>query len=139
MPTPFQQSAAVLDLSPRVFKTATVVGSPAAASETIISSITINQDIQTVVGVILFATCAFTVGASGVSATYKIRRTDASGSTVYSSGATTKVAADLAEMTATAFDTFAVSPGGVYVATLTIGSGAATSTVSTATLVAIVV
>jgi hypothetical protein len=116
MPTPFQQSAAVLDLSPRLFKTAAVVASPAAATETIIASLT-----------------------SAVGGQLKIRRTDVSGATVKDSGAVTVVATKLYAPDIVAFDVFQAAPGAVYVLTLTMASGAAESTVSAVSLVALAV
>lgn len=137
MAAPFQQSAAVLDLTPRVYSTATVAGSPALAAETIIASVTINQDIQVVRGVLLIASCAFTVGTSGVTSNLKLRRTDASGQTVLASGLIPQTAGDLVAPSLTAFDVFLAAPGQAYVLTLTIGSGGAVSTVSAVSLVAI--
>jgi hypothetical protein len=139
MPTPFQQSAAVLDLSPRLFKTAAVVASPAAATETIIASLTINQDIQVSTGVLLFGWAAFTAGTSAVGGQLKIRRTDVSGATVKDSGAVTVVATKLYAPDIVAFDVFQAAPGAVYVLTLTMASGAAESTVSAVSLVALAV
>lgn len=136
---PFQQSAAVLDLTPRVFSTASVVGSPAAATETIVASLTINQPIQVVRGVLLAASVALTVGASGSGVNLKIRRTDASGQTVMATGILNVTAADLVCPVLTCFDTFQAAPGQVYVATITVANGAATSTVSAVSLAAIAI
>ncbi len=135
--TPFQQSAAVLDLTPRVYTTASVVASPALAAETIIASLTINQDIQVVRGVLLFGWAALTVGAAGVSVNLKVRRTDASGQTVAATGLVTVTAADLISPHISCFDTFQAAPGAVYVLTATVTSGGAESTVSAVSLVAI--
>lgn len=139
MPTPFQQSAAVLDLSPRIFKTATVAASPAAATETIIASITLDQDIQVTTGVLLAGWAAFTAGTNAVGGQLKIRRTNASGTTVKDSGAVTVVATKLYSPDILAFDVFQAAPGQVYVLTLTMASGSAESTVSAVSLVALAV
>lgn len=138
MAAPFQQSAAVLDLTPRVFTTATVVDSPALAAETIIASVTINKDIQTVRGVLLIGYCAFTVGTAGVTSNLKLRRTDTSGQTVIASGLIPQTAADLVAPSIQGYDVFQAAPGAIYVMTLTIGSGGAVSTVSAVSLVAVV-
>lgn len=139
MAAPFQQSAAVLDLSPRIFRSATVAASPAAATETIIASLTLNQDIAITTGVLLIGWAAFTAGTNAVGGQLKIRRTDASGSTVKDSGAVTVVATKLYSPDIVAFDAFQAAPGQVYVLTLTMASGSAESTVSAVTLIAIAV
>lgn len=139
MPQAIREAAAGLDLSSRLFTTTTVVGSPAANAETIVASLTIPQDLVVASGVALVAWCAFTVGTSGVTADLKIRQTNASGSTVGDTGATTAAAATLVTRGCLGFDTAAVLPGQVYVATLTIGSGGAVSTVSAVRLFAVVI
>lgn len=137
MPTPFQQTATVLDLNPRVFKTTTVAASPSAATETIVGSLTISGDLACTAGVLLVGYGAFTVGTNGVSVNLKIRRTDASGSTIGATGAVTYTAADLGALTAVAFDTLKDVNGQVYVLTATVASANAASTFSAVTLVAI--
>ena len=120
------------DLQPRVFETTTVAASPATNAETTIATFTINNNVSILSGIHLVGWCAFTVGTSGVSATLKIRETGTSGTTVVTTGATTAVAGTLCTRTAVGFDPAAnpTIPGQVYVLTLTIGSGGATSTVS---------
>lgn len=139
MPSPLQQSAAVLDLSPRVFRTATVVASPAAATETIIASVTLNQDIFVTTGVLLLGWAAFTAGTNAVGGQLKLRRTDASGQTVKDSGAVTVVATKLYSPDIVAFDAFQAAPGAIYVLTLTCASGSAETTVSAVSLIALAV
>jgi hypothetical protein len=138
-PQPFQLGSAQLDLSDRIFSTAAVVGSPAAASETVIASVTLTQDLAVAEGTLLIGYAAFTAGTNGVSATLKLRRTGTSGTTVKTSGAVTVAAAALYEQTIVGFDTPVATPNAVYVMTLTIGSGSAESLVSAVTLIALVV
>jgi len=114
-----------------------VVGSPAAAAETIIAQVTIpvvrdDQEVH------LIGWCGFTAGTSAVSATLKIRRTDASGSTKATGPAKTVVAASLYDATILAKDAPGAVVNQVYVMTLTVGSGAAISTVSAVDLKALV-
>jgi hypothetical protein len=72
--------------------------------------------------------------------TVKLRRTNASGTTVFSTGVmNAPAAADLLSYTVAGFDTGPTLPGQVYVVTLTVANGGAESTVSAATLLAIVV
>ncbi len=142
MPVPIQYDSAHLDLSARVFSSATVVASPALAAETIICSVTCTGDIAIISGIIVMGWCAFTVGTSGVSAQMKIRRTNVSGATQVDTGATNNgvlAATQLASMDVQAFDTGPAMPGQVYVLTLQIASGAAASTVSGANLIAIAI
>lgn len=134
MPPPIQYSAASIDLSQRFGTTATVTGSPAAATETIIATLTLNLDVAVESGVLLVGYCAFTAGTNAVSATLKVRRTDTSGTTLKTSGAVTVAATNLYDRFISAFDTGPTLPGQVYVLTLTMGSGSAASTVSAVTL-----
>lgn len=139
MPTPISFSAAGLDLSPRVFRSTAVAASPTAATETIVCTVTCTGDIAAIAGVLLIGWAAFTVGTNGVSVQAKIRRTNASGSTIVDSGAVTAVAANLGSATVVGFDTGPTLPGQVYVVTLTVASASAGSTVSAAGLIAVVV
>jgi hypothetical protein len=139
-PTPIRYDSAALDLSARVKKSTTVAASPALAAETVICSLTIGDDIAPVVGVALIGSCAFLVGASGTDTTLKLRRTNTGGTTVFSTGIiNAPAAADLLSYTIAGFDTGPTLPGQIYVVTLTVANGAAESTVSAATLLAIVV
>jgi hypothetical protein len=142
MPPPIQESAANLDLSPRLYTSSVVAGSPAAAVETIVASVTITGDIAVLAGVHLFAFAAFTVGTNGVSVRAQLKRTNAAGTTVLDSGITNEgvtAATQLGTRTLIGFDAFQVAAGGVYVLTLTVGSASAPSTVSAVTLTALVV
>lgn len=138
MPDPFLESGRFVDFSPRVAHSETVVASPAAASETTIATITLPSGLTLATGVFLFGWAAFTVGTNGVSANLKIRQTDTSGSTKAASGATTVVAANLGALTAIGFDA-APTAAGVYVLTLTVGSGSASSAVSAVELFALAI
>lgn len=135
-----QLSARNVDFSPRVIQSTTVAASPAAGSETTICTLTIPGNLAQATGVLLFGYAAFTVGTSGASCNLKIRQTGTSGTTISATGATTGgiSAGNLVDMNVSGMD---ATPSGaqVYVLTLLIGSGAATSTVSACQLVALVV
>lgn len=139
MPPPISLIGEHVDLKGRFFHSTTVAASPTAGTETIICTLTINNDVAVTKAIYLFATAAFTVGTNGVSANLKIRQTDASGTTLWASGATTVVAANLWEMQGIGVDASPTVPGQVYVVTLTVGSASAGSTVSAAALVAVAV
>lgn len=138
-PLPIQYDAARLDLSPRVFRSTTVAGSPAAAAETTVCTLTCTGDIAVIAGIVLIGWYSVTAGTNGVSLVTKLRRTDTSGATVATSGAITAVAASLYTQSIVGFDTGPTMPGQVYVMTLTVASASAASTVSAAGLVALVV
>lgn len=138
MPVPIQYGGAAVDLSPRHKRTSTVTGSPAAAAETIIATLSLTNDVAVMSGIIVYGYCAFTAGTSGVSATLKLRQTDTSGTTLKTSGAVTVVAASLYDRAIVGFDASPVMPTQVYVMTLTIGSGSAASTVSAVELGALI-
>jgi hypothetical protein len=119
-----------LDLHARRQYAATVAASPAAATETVICTYTITEAIAVVQGIHIFGWAAFTAGTAAVSATLKIRQTGTSGTTIATTGAVTVVATDLYSLPVFGVDTSPTLPGQVYVLTLTMGSGSATSTVS---------
>lgn len=137
--TPIHLAAGGIDLSPRVQRTTTVVASPTDATETIIASLTINGNLALGAGILLIGWGAYTVGTNGVSCNLKLRRTDASGTTLAATGAVTRTAANLASGSVWAFDTGATLPGQVYVMTATLASASAASTFSAVQLTAIVV
>jgi hypothetical protein len=122
-----------------MFRSGAVAGSPAAAAETIVCTVTVTGDWAVATGVYLFGYCTLTVGTSGVSVLTRLRQTDTSGTVVKASGATTATAGNLIDRSIMGVDTNPTLGRQVYVMTLTIGSGAAASTVSAAELVAIVV
>jgi uncharacterized protein (DUF342 family) len=81
-----------------------------------------------------------TVGAAGTDVTVKLRRTGTSGTTVVSSGVLNAPAAgDVLTFSIQGFDTGTVMPSQVYVLTVTVANGAAESTVSACSLVAVIV
>src|SRR5206468_8525950 len=128
-----------LALGARVFQSATVVASPAAATETIIASVTLANDLAIGSGVLLLGYAAFTAGTSGTGATLKLRQTDTSGTTVKTSGILPVTAAALYAPGILGFDASPLSNAGVYVMTLTVANGAAASTVSAVTLIAVAI
>jgi hypothetical protein len=136
---PISESAIGVDLTPRFIQSVTVAASPSAASETTVCTLTIPPNVPVVNGIIVMGFAAFTVGTSGANCNLKIRQTGTSGATIAATGATTGgiSAGNLVDMNVMGMDTAPIA-GGVYVLTLTIGSGAATSTVSATQLVAII-
>lgn len=135
---PIAFSSPGIDLSSRLRFTATVVGSPALAAETIIASLTIPKGIVITSGVFLEGLAAWTVGTSGTASTLKVRQTDTAGTTIYSTGALPTAAGVLVNQSVQGVDTASAS-GQVYVMTLTITAGGAVSTVSAVTLFATLV
>lgn len=141
MPVPIAQSAANIDISPRVAFTSTVVASPAAATETIIASLTLNTDEVIRSGILLRGFAAFTVGTSGTAIRLRIRQTNVSGTVIADTGAVTGgvAATNLLAETVLGFDTAPAATGQTYVLTLTVTAGAAASTVSAVDLDATIV
>lgn len=139
MPQPITRNIQNDDLSARFQETHTVGGSPATNAETIIATLTLAgfNDLAVMTGVQLVGWAAFTAGTSGVSATLQIKQTDTSGTAKGSTGAVTVAAADLYALEVVGFD--ATPAIAKYVLTLTIGSGAAESTVSACSLRAVVI
>lgn len=133
---PIQRNIEQVDLSARFAHSETVVASPAAAAETIIASVTLQQGIPIVSGVLLFAWATYTVGTNGVTGRLRIRQTDVAGTVKLDGGALTRVAAQLVDDAVHGFDS-APADGQIYKLTLTVGSGSAASTVSAVSLVAI--
>lgn len=138
MGDPIRIAGRDVDLSGRIYKTSTVIASPSANAETVVAT---TPAVDATLGyslAIVFAEIAYTIGTSGVSCKVNIRQgTSTSGTLLYSTGAQTgghNTATQLVADSAGAFDT---SPSAQYSVTLTIGSGAAASTVSAVQLVAI--
>lgn len=136
--TPIKLSAAGIDLSPRVQTTTTVVASPTAATITIVASLTCSGFLGVTSGVLLFGHGAYTVGTAGVSVLLQIRKTDASGSVVGSTGAVTEVAANLGSLSVMGFDSSPTLPGQLYVLCATVASANAASTFSAVNLTAVI-
>jgi len=116
----------------------TVVASPALAAATVICTTPVYTPPVDYDNVILVGWAAFTVGTSGVSGTLKIvEGTTTSGTLVASSGACTVSAGDLYALTCVGVDTLNTVNNFQHSLTLTIGSGAAASTVSAVALFAL--
>lgn len=140
MPTfvPERLDARGINLGSRIVASNTVAASPSGSSETTICTVTLPSDVQTFSKVILVGNANFTVGTNGVSVNLKIRQTDTSGTTISATGATTATAANLGSLSVIGTDA-SPAAGQVYVLTMTVASGSAASTVSAASLYAIVV
>jgi hypothetical protein len=132
MPDPIISSNGGVDLTARFIESHAIVGSPAAGTIAIACSLTWSpQSNPTVVnGALLEAAVALTVGTNGVSVLLQIRRTNATGTVIATTGATTAVAATLISLSTQGIDQVAFIPGQIWVACLTIASGSASSTVS---------
>jgi hypothetical protein len=141
MSDPITRSIGGSDLTSRFIENHTVSASPSAGSITTVATLTWSpQDSPSVVnGALLRVNLALTIGTNGVSALLQIRRTNSSGTIIASTGAVTVVATDLYELSTQGIDQVAFVPGQAWVACLTIGSGSATSTVSSVSLSAIII
>lgn len=141
MPQPIRYDSIGFDLTKRIQVYKTVDASPSAGSETVIATLTLANfsDISVVSGIRVSGWAAFTVGTSGANATLKIRQTNVSGSTIVTTGATTGgiSAGNLVIMDCEGFDAGAGASS--YALTLTVGSGAAASTVSALLLQALII
>lgn len=144
MPYPFTRDVTGTDFGSRFYTSSTVVGSPAAASETVVAQITgIDGQLPVSKGVFLFGMAAFTVGTSGASAQLRLRTgtSAGAGTVIFNSGALTGgiAAGNLLCLDVQGVDTAATGGAAIgstsYCLTLTIGSGAATSTVSAVSLI----
>jgi hypothetical protein len=127
-------------MSPRLVQSQTVAASPSAAVETTICTVTIPTNIAVAAGVVLFGWAAFTVGTSGTACNLRLRQTSTGGTSLATTGATTGgiAATNLVDMNVQAIDTSPAS-GQVYVLTLTVTGGAAASTVSGCSILALVI
>lgn len=138
---PITQTSASLDLQSRAPVTTAIVGSPSAATETTIASLTIQGDLAVQRSVVLRAFAAFTVGTSGTAVRLRVRKDTISGTTIGDTGALTGgvTAAALVVENLVAVDTSPSNTGQVYVLTLTVTGGAAASTVSAVEMDALIV
>lgn len=141
-PTGIIINGIAVDLTSRVVKTSTVSASPAAGSETVVATTpAFDTSVPFMLGVIVLANLAYTIGTNGVSCTVKLRQTNVSGTTLFTTGAQTgghNTATQLVADDVMAFDA-APAAGQTYCVTLTIGSGSAASTVSAVQLIAIAI
>lgn len=133
---PITYNGGAVDLSPRVSQNTTVVASPAAATETIIASITVPSGITITAGVLVICSFGVTIGTNGVSYRTRVRNTGVTGTVVGDTGVETGSAASLYNVTVIGWDTAAVA-GTLEKVTLTIASGSASSTVTPLSIVAI--
>ena len=139
MPQPIREDSSGLDLHHRFQHYTTVDASPSAGTETVIATLTLSDfgDLAVVSGIEVYGWAAYTVGTSGVSANLRIRQTDVNGTIIAATGATTVAATNLKTLEVAGFD---ATPGKIsYALTLTIGSGAAASTVSALMLRAVII
>jgi hypothetical protein len=139
VPPALRYAAEAINLSGRFFHSTTIVGSPAASTETIVCSVTIANDVAVTKAIYLIGFVAYTVGTNGVSVALTIKQTDASGTAKGATGALTQIAAQLGENVVLGVDTAPTVPGQVYVLTMTVASGTTPSTVSAVELLAVVV
>lgn len=141
------RSAKQVDFAPRFATSGTVVASPATNAETVVCQVTgIPTDTPVMSGVFLTGDASLTVGTSGTAVTLRIRTgtTAGSGTVIASSGAVTGgvSAGNLLSQDIQGTDT--ASTGGVaaasssYCLTVQVTGGAATSTVSQTSLIALV-
>lgn len=144
---PIKYAGAQTDLSSRFLTSATVVGSPSAATETLVCQVTgLDLSVPVMTGVFLSGVISFTVGTSGAAVRLRIRQgtTAGSGTVVADTGALTGgvAAGNLLSQDLQGVDTGA-SAGAApavssYHISLQVTSGAAASTVSATNLIAIV-
>ncbi len=139
MPRPIQDSVEVTDLSSRFVESHAIAASPTGGTITTICSLTISADLVVSKGIFLEAFAAYTVGTNGISGLLQIRQTNTTGTVIATTGALTVVATNLVSSACQGIDTAGVLPGQVYVVCLTVGSGSATSTVSSVSLFATIV
>lgn len=141
MAVPIRLDGASVDNSKRLAYSTTVVASPATNAETIVCQIpAIGSDPQVTAGVQLEGSVNFTVGTSGTAVRLRVRQTNVSGAVVAGTdtGALTGgvSAGNLLSISTCGEDP---TPGvAVYVLTLQVTGGAATSTVSSTSLIATV-
>lgn len=141
MPLPIKQDSQFLDLSKRIQTYSTVDASPAAASETVIATLTLTgfADTAVISGIKLSGWAAFTVGTNGTAVRLRIRQTSVGGTVKADTGALTGgiAAANLVAQDVEGFDSGAGV--GTYVLTLTVTAGSAASTVSALSLTAFII
>jgi hypothetical protein len=145
MPAPIHSTAEGIDFTPRFVRSNTVVGSPALAAETVVAATPVfpaGFDAAVVVGVLVIAQSALTVGTSGTAITYRIRTgaTAGAGTIIFTSGATTAgiAAANLLLENMIGIDPApAALSGQQYCLTVQVTGGAAASTVSAVSICAL--
>ena len=121
------------DFTDRIKVTNSVVASPSAAAETIIAQTAALGSLRSGQSVMLDGWAAYTVGTSGTAVTLRLRQTNVSGTVIATSGALTGSQHGAGILTADDIAGLDASPtlgGQVYVLTMQVTAGAATSTVS---------
>lgn len=120
------------DLSARFKTSVTLVASPTGSAETIICQATIVDSISVATGVLVEGYAAFVVGTSGTACRLRVRQNNVSGTVVADTDAVTGgiAAGNKVTLSVNGVDTAPVLPNEVYVLTLTVTGGAATSTVA---------
>lgn len=139
MPEAIRLSGIGVATGDRLFRTATVAASPADATETVIASLAIGEDIAIGKGILVSGFAAFTVGTNGTNSNLRIRRTSVAGTILKATGALTTAAAALFAPSIVVLDTGGALPNQTYVLTLTVTAATAASTVSAVELIAEVV
>src|SRR5205085_1144276 len=81
-PKAIQMASQMVDFADRFAFSQTVAASPTAATQTTVCTLTAPADLRADAKILLVAFLSFTVGTNGVTATFKIRQTDTSGTTV---------------------------------------------------------
>ena len=139
MPEAIRFGGAGLDLSPRFFRSGTVVASPATNAEIVVAQLNLTDDLAALEGVHLSFWASLTVGTAGVSILTRIRRDSLTGTVIKASGLTTAVAAQLVDRAIEGFDAAPTFPNEVYVVTMVVTSASAASTISALEFTALVV
>lgn len=141
MPQPIRQTAVGLDLSPRIQVVNTSPANLSSATEGVILTLTIAGfgDLSVVSGILVTGFVALTLAGSSTAIRFRIRQTNSSGTAVADTGACTAGVAGAA-LIAQDVEGFDSGAGvGVYVLTGQTTAGSGTSTVSAASLRAIVI
>lgn len=138
-PQPIQQNAASLDLSTRFVQSKTVSTSPTGATIAAIASITVPQNLVIAAGAQLWAWFAVALDGDGSALTIELRKTNAAGAVVATSGAFDVVGGASAIYSINGFDTTPSTPGQVYALCVTVQDASGASTVSAVSLAALVV
>lgn len=132
-------NGAHVDLSKRVQLSTTIVASPAGNAETAVASLTITDALSTALGVILIGGLTAPIGTSGVSTQLRFYHGTTSGTKIGDSGAILATAGDVQAPVWFGFDNAPVLPNQVYTMSLTVGSGAAATTISQLFLLALII
>lgn len=138
-PQPIQQNAASLDLSTRFFQSKTVSASPPDDTITVVASVAVPQNLVIAAGAQLWAWFALTIDGDGSGLTVELRKTNAAGAVVATSGDVPVSAGDSTAFSINGFDTTPSTPGQVYALCVTVQDASGASTVSAVSLAVLVV